>query len=107
MGTLVAYFFGGFFLANAWPHLLSGMMGRSFPSPFAKPRGRGPSSPTVNVLWAFANLVFAYLLTVRVGNFQWHDASSVIALGVGALLCALYLAHHFGQVFEGRQTDPA
>ena len=47
---LVAYFFGGAFLANAIPHLLSGVMGRAVQSPFAKPRGPGLSSSTVNAL---------------------------------------------------------
>jgi hypothetical protein len=47
--TLVSYFFGGAFLANALPHLVSGMMGRAFQSPFALARlfGRfhGGNSP--------------------------------------------------------------
>jgi hypothetical protein len=40
---LVSYFFGGIFLTNAIPHFVSGMMGRSFQSPFAKPPGQGLS----------------------------------------------------------------
>jgi hypothetical protein len=47
----IAYLFGGAFLANAVPHFVSGMMGRPFQSPFAKPPGKGLSSSTVNVLW--------------------------------------------------------
>ena len=47
----VSYFFGGALLANAVPHFVSGMMGRPFQSPFAKPPGDGFSSSTVNVLW--------------------------------------------------------
>jgi hypothetical protein len=34
---LVSYFFGGVALANAIPHLVSGMLGQPFQSPFAKP----------------------------------------------------------------------
>ena len=30
---LVSYFFGGIFLANVIPHLVSGMMGRPFQTP--------------------------------------------------------------------------
>ena len=33
----VAYFFGGVFLANALPHLINGMSGNPFQSPFASP----------------------------------------------------------------------
>jgi hypothetical protein len=47
---LVSHFFGGAFAANAVPHFVSGIMGQSFQSPFAKPPGRGLSSATVNVV---------------------------------------------------------
>ena len=40
----VAYFFGGALLVNAVPHFVNGASGRSFPSPFASPPGRGQSS---------------------------------------------------------------
>src|ERR1700689_5409552 len=53
---LLSYFFGGAFLANAIPHAVSGMMGRPFQRPFAKPPGQGLSSSTVNVLWGFFNV---------------------------------------------------
>jgi hypothetical protein len=47
----VSYFFGGLFLANVVPHFVSGIMGKPFQTPFAKPPGKGLSSSTVNVLW--------------------------------------------------------
>ena len=67
---LVSYFFGGAFLANAVPHFVSGIMGRPFQSPFAKPPGEGLSSSTVNVLWGFLNLVIGYLLVLHVGQIR-------------------------------------
>ena len=66
---VVSYFFGGAFLANAIPHLVSGMMGRAFQSPFATPPGQGLSSSTVNVLWGAANVAAGYWLIGQVGNF--------------------------------------
>ena len=36
---LVSYFWGGAFLANAVPHLVSGLRGEPFQSPFATPQG--------------------------------------------------------------------
>jgi hypothetical protein len=98
---LVSYFFGGIFLANAVPHLVSGMMGRPFQSPFAKPPGQGFSSSTVNVLWGFFNAVAGYLLVVRVGSFELRSISDVLALGLGALLISLQAARHFGQFHGG------
>jgi hypothetical protein len=96
----LSYFFGGIFLANAIPHFVSGTMGRPFQSPFAHPPGQGLSSSTVNVIWGFVNFVLAYLLIVRAGDFDMHDAQSMIALGLGALLISLFAAKHFGR-FNG------
>src|ERR1700678_3063637 len=102
---LVSYFFGGIFLANAIPHFVSGMMGRPFQSPFAKPPGQGFSSSTVNVLWGFFNVVVGYLLVVRVGSFELRSTSDVLALGVGVLLISLQLGRHFGKFNGGNAPD--
>ena len=98
---LAAYFFGGAFLTNAVPHFVSGMMGRPFQSPFAKPPGKGLSSSTVNVLWGFANFVVAYLLIARVGSFDLRAGDHVIAAGVGVLLMAVMAARSFGRFHGG------
>jgi hypothetical protein len=98
--VLAAYFFGGAFLANAIPHFVSGTMGHAFQSPFAKPRGEGQSSSTVNVLWGFLNLVFAYLLICRVGQFDLRAPMHIGALGLGLLLMALMTGRRFGR-FNG------
>jgi hypothetical protein len=97
---LVSYFFGGAFLGNAVPHLVSGMMGRPFQSPFAKPPGQGLSSSTVNALWGFFNLVAGYLLVCRVGDFELRHTADVAALGLGILLLAITAARLFGR-FNG------
>jgi len=97
----ISYLFGGAFLANAVPHFVSGTMGRSFQSPFAKPPGKGLSSSTVNVLWGFANFVIAYLLIARVGDFNIHVADNVIAAGIGVLLLGVFAARSFGQFHGG------
>ena len=96
-----SYLFGGAFAANAIPHFVSGMMGRPFQSPFAKPPGKGLSSSTVNVLWGFANFVVAYLLIDRVGNFDPRAADHVIAVGVGVLLIGVMSARLFGRFHGG------
>ncbi|MDR3527428.1 MAG: hypothetical protein P4L57_09120 [Rhizomicrobium sp.] len=100
----LSYFFGGAFLANAVPHFVSGMMGRPFQSPFAKPHGEGLSSSTVNVLWGFANFVMAYLLIARVGTFDVHAADHISAAGLGILLIllmGLVSARLFGRFHGG------
>jgi hypothetical protein len=96
----VAYFFGGAFLTNGIPHFVSGLMGRAFQSPFARPPGKGLSSSTVNVLWGFFNFAVAYVLVSRVGNFDVRSLDS-LAAGLGALVMAVMLARTFGQLHGG------
>jgi len=97
----ISYFFGGAFLFNAIPHLVSGITGHPFQSPFASPPGEGLSSATVNVLWGSLNLVIAYLLLVRVGTFDLRKTVPVLVAGFGALAMALMLAHAFGRFYGG------
>jgi hypothetical protein len=97
----LAYLLGGAFLANAVPHYVSGMMGRSFQSPFARPPGKGLSSSTVNVLWGFVNLVVAYGLIMRVGHFDLRAPDQIASLGSGLLLMGLMAARTFGQFHGG------
>ncbi len=101
----VSYFFGGAFLSNAVPHFVSGVMGRPFQSPFAKPPGEGLSSSTVNVLWGFFNLAVGYVLICRVGNFDLRSTADVVALGLGILLVGLLSARLFGRFHGGNSPE--
>ena len=98
----VAYFFGGAFLANTIPHLVTGVSGSPFQSPFASPPGEGLSSSTVNVLWGFFNLALAYILIARVGRFELRQTSHIGALGIGILVMSLMLAETFGKLHGGK-----
>src|SRR5580693_952656 len=102
---LGSYFFGGAFLTNAIPHVVSGVMGEPFQSPFAKPPGQGLSSSTVNVLWGFFNIVVGYALVCRVGNFSVRTTGDVIAFGLGILLMGLLHARQFGRFHGGNSPE--
>jgi hypothetical protein len=97
----VSYFFGGAVLTNAIPHFVSGVMGRPFQSPFAKPHGVGLSSSKVNVLWGFFNLAVGYVLICRVGNFDLHSTTDVVVSGSGVLLMGVMSARMFGRFHGG------
>ena len=97
----IAWFFGGAFLANMIPHLVNGISGSSFQSPFASPPGEGLSSAMVNVLWGFFNLMVGYVLVVRIGRFDLRQTKHVVILGLGILVMALMLGHHFGKLHGG------
>lgn len=99
--TLISSFFGGVFLCNAIPHVVSGLTGRPFQSPFARPPGQGLSSSTVNVAWGVLNLAVAYILICRVGDFSLRSAADAAALGLGFLLIGLFCARHFGRFHGG------
>jgi hypothetical protein len=53
------------------------------------------------VLWGFFNVVVAYLLICRVGEFALVDTRDVTALGAGALLLSLLMARRFGRFHGG------
>ena len=101
----ISYLFGGAFLTNAIPHLVSGLMGRAFQSPFAKPPGKGLSSSTVNVLWGWFNVFVGYFLIFQVGTFDVHSIADVAAVGVGGLLISIPSARNFGK-FHGGNFSP-
>lgn len=102
--SLIAYFFGGVFFANGAPHYVSGVLGRAFQSPFAKPPGKGYSSSYVNVLWGLFNWVIAYFLILKVGTFDAHNNLHFGALIAGAGIGGLILAKAFGDIHGG--TNP-
>ena len=101
----ISYFFGGAFLSNAIPHFVSGVMGRPFQSPFAKPPGQGLSSSTVNVVWGSFNLAVGYVLICRVGDFDLHSTADAAALGLGFLLMGVMSARHFGRFHGGNSPE--
>jgi hypothetical protein len=103
----ISYFLGGAFLTNAVPHFVSGVMGRPFQSPFAKPPGKGLSSSSVNALWGFFNLVVGYLLVCRVGNFDLRSATDIVALGLGVIFIGLISARGFGRFHGGNSPGDA
>ena len=82
----ITCFFAGAFLANVVPHFVQGTCGNRFPTPFAKPSGRGLSSAPVNMVWSLVNLA-AGLALARVGHVVHggHGSRVVFLLGFAAL----------------------
>jgi hypothetical protein len=90
----IASFFAGIFLANAVPHFVQGVSGNKFPSPFAKPPGRGLSSPTTNVVWALFNVVVGYLL-FKAGQVNSDHILSLVIFSVGAAAISIMSSINF------------
>jgi len=87
-------FWAGAFLANFVPHFVNGISGDPFPTPFAKPPGKGLSSPIVNVWWGLLNAVIGYVL-LKVGRVSTDDNLSMIIFFAGAAAMSLMLAKNF------------
>jgi uncharacterized membrane protein len=92
----IACFFSGMLLANVVPHFVHGISGDSFPTPFARPRGKGLSSPTVNVVWALFNLVVGYML-FRVGKVASGGDSALIIFFAGIAVISMVLSGRFAK----------
>jgi hypothetical protein len=101
--SYIALFFAGGFLCNSVSHLVAGLSGMPFPTPFAKPHGVGNSSPLVNFCWGAANFfVGLYLL-------QRHPVSvgvsgDFLVFLAGVLALGAFSSLHFGKV-RGTQAQ--
>jgi hypothetical protein len=94
----IAWFFAGGFLTNAIPHIVQGICGNRFQTPFASPRGIGESSAIVNVIWGFVNVAIGgTLLYIFLPQLPPPWPLCLVAL-IGGLAMALWLANHFGKV---------
>jgi hypothetical protein len=82
------------FLTNVVPHFVHGVSGDCFPTPFANPRGKGLSSPTLNVLWALFNLVVGYLL-VRVGKLSSGGDLALVIFLAGIVAISIMMSLQF------------
>ena len=92
----IGCFFSGLFLANAVPHFVHGISGDRFPTPFARPPGKGLSSPTVNVVWALFNLAAGYIL-FRAGKVSNGDNSALVIFFAGIAVISTMLSVRFAK----------
>jgi hypothetical protein len=92
----ISCFFAGMFLANAVPHFVHGISGDRFPTPFAHPRGKGLSSPTVNAVWALLNLLVGYIL-FRVGKISSGNKSAFVVFFAGIAATSTVLSVRFAK----------
>jgi hypothetical protein len=95
--SYVALFFAGALLCNSIPHLAAGLQGTPFPTPFARPRGVGNSSPLANFLWGSSNVAAGALL-YSLYPIAAYASSHAVVFAAGALGLGAYLSIHFAKV---------
>lgn len=93
----LAAFFSGVFLSNAVPHFVQGVSGNKFPTPFAKPPGKGLSPAYVNVLWAGFNLIIGYILLHTSQLRTAGSRTAIIIFFIGAMAMALFSSIGFAK----------
>lgn len=97
------HFFIGALLCNSIPHLVAGLQGEPFPSPFAKPPGEGDSSPLVNFVWGAFNLLLGGWLLLTHPLEIGLNPGFVTTL-LGAALLGGWISIHFGKVKRKKRS---
>ena len=83
-------FFTGVFFINSMPHLIHGISGDYFPTPFANPPGKGLSSPVINLSWGYFNLLVSILLYRRLKT-EGINKQGIISILLGIVLMSFVL----------------
>ena len=92
----ISGFWAGMFLANFVPHFVNGISGNPFPTPFAKPHGKGLSSPLLNVVWAWVNVGIGWVF-FQEGKVSMADSISLIIFFAGFLSLSVMLSIRFAR----------
>jgi hypothetical protein len=98
------HFFIGALLCNSIPHLVAGLQGEPFPSPFAKPPGEGDSSPLVNFVWGSFNLGLGSWLLLTHPVVIGLNQDFITAL-LGAVFLGVWISIHFGKVKRNKRNQ--
>jgi len=96
------YFLAGAFFANFVPHFVSGVLGNTFPTPFASPPFRGRSSSRVNVMYGLCNLTVSYALLSSIGDFEPRSALHAGVFGLGLAAWSLMIARALARLQDGK-----
>lgn len=86
MKYLMYAFFSGLFLFNALPHLVQGICGNPHMTPFGI-----SSSPAVNVIWAWCNILAGGLLLKLCASDEWPPRFWA-AFCLGGFILSLFLS---------------
>jgi hypothetical protein len=90
----VAGLFAGMSLANVIPHYVKGVTGERFPTPFAKPHGKGLSSPLTNTIWSLANLLVGIVL-FKFGKVSFNNELSLVPFFAGFVIITMVSTLNF------------
>lgn len=84
-------FLSGVFFTNSLPHIIHGLDGEMFPTPFANPPGTGLSTPTVNILWALTNIILGYIF-FRIAKVSNQSMRTILLFFVGIAFVSIMMS---------------
>jgi hypothetical protein len=84
----------GALFCNAVPHLVSGLRGEHFFTPWAQPRGIGKSSALQNFLWGAANMMVGLMILTHAGQDLPYRLELIV---IGFLAAGIGLSITFGR----------
>jgi len=90
----LACFFFGIFLVNSLPHFFYGISGDYLPTPFANPPGKGLSSPIINLIWGYCNILISLLL-FKVSKITFKDKWAIVLFLIGFVLMSIGMSLSF------------
>lgn len=90
-------FIAGAFLCNSIPHLVAGLRGVRFPTPFSRPSTVGNSSPLANFYWGALNFILGMII-LYYNPVELGANGGFMAMLLGGLAVGTYLSMHFDKV---------
>ncbi len=85
----------GIFITNGIPHFVNGISGKQFHSPFAKPPGKGKSSPLSNVIWGLINFLIGFILINFIDQLKIGINLNFILFMLGVIFVSINLSRFF------------
>ena len=98
-------FLAGALLCNCIPHLVAALQGKTFPTPFSRPRGVGKSNSITNLFWGFCNLAVGSLIVNKRAEHQ-SMTLGLMTLSVGFLIAGMYISVHFSKMRRPGDSKP-
>jgi hypothetical protein len=90
----LACFFLGVFFVNSLPHFIHGISGDYLPTPFANPPGKGLSSPIINLIWGYCNIIISLLL-FKGSKITFKDKWAIILFIIGFVMMSIGMSLSF------------
>ncbi|MGH7157423.1 MAG: hypothetical protein ACREGG_04945 [Candidatus Saccharimonadales bacterium] len=82
--VIILAFLAGVLFVGGLPHLVKGVMGKSYV--------RGRESPMISVVWGWLNWVVAVLLW-HIAPMRFHARAAFVGTAIGVLVAALLMSN--------------